>query len=190
MELFVKSPLTHPHSVKWQLNWGYLSQPLTGLFKIHCKQNCKKKCKVHKLNAAQIEKRQHSWQLYKRLNCDKRKNFVTTNEAVLIGWQLWSSSSATSVKGIMILQNLNLLNVIRLHQVSWLGQELVSAVKTEIPIIPKGVKVNSQFYIDKVFKPFIKHDAPKLFPDDQIKDMVFYQDSASSRRWRIYENNT
>ena len=37
--------------------------------------------------------------------------------------------SATSVKGIMILQNLNLLNVIRLHQVSWLGLELVSTAK-------------------------------------------------------------
>ena len=33
--------------------------------------------------------------------------------------------------------------------------------KTEIQIIPKGVKVNSQFYIDKVVKPFIKHDAQR-----------------------------
>ena len=52
--------------------------------------------------------------------------------------------------------------------------------KTEIWVIPKGVKVNLQFYIDKVLKPFIKHDAPRLFPGDQIKDMLFHQDSASS----------
>ena len=42
--------------------------------------------------------------------------------------------------------------------------------KTEIWIIPKGVKVNLQFYIDKVLKPFIKNDAPKMFRGDQIKD--------------------
>ena len=52
--------------------------------------------------------------------------------------------------------------------------------KNEIRIIPKVVKVNSQFYIDKVLKPFIKHDAPRMFPGDQIKDMVFHQDSALS----------
>ena len=52
--------------------------------------------------------------------------------------------------------------------------------KTEIQTIPKGVKVNLQFYIDKVTKPFINHDAPRMFPGDQIKDMVFHQDSASS----------
>ena len=52
--------------------------------------------------------------------------------------------------------------------------------KTEIRIIPKGVKVNSQFYSDKVLKPFVKHDAPRMFPGDQIKDMVFHQGSASS----------
>ena len=37
--------------------------------------------------------------------------------------------SATSVKGIMILHNLNWLNAIRMHQVSWLGLELVSTTK-------------------------------------------------------------
>ena len=37
--------------------------------------------------------------------------------------------SATSVKGIMILHNLNWLNAIRMHQVSWLGLELVSTAK-------------------------------------------------------------
>ena len=52
--------------------------------------------------------------------------------------------------------------------------------KTKIRIIPNGVKVNSQFYIDKGLKPFIKHDAPRMFPGDQIKDVVFYQDSALS----------
>ena len=52
--------------------------------------------------------------------------------------------------------------------------------KTEIRIIPKGVKVNSQLNIDKVLKPLIKHDAPRIFPGDQINDMIFYRESTSS----------
>ena len=35
---------------------GCLSQPFTALLKLHCTQNFKKLCKVHELNAAQIEK--------------------------------------------------------------------------------------------------------------------------------------
>ena len=33
---------------------------------------------------------------------------------------------------------------------------------------PKDVKVNLQFYIGKVLKPIIKHDAPRMFQGDQI----------------------
>ena len=51
--------------------------------------------------------------------------------------------SATSVKGIMILQNLNLLNAIRLHQVSWLGVELVSTAK---PRFGSSLKVFAILY--------------------------------------------
>lgn len=48
---------------------------------LQCK--LRKKCKVHKLNANQIEKRrQRSWRLYLRLNNNQWKNFVTTDEAM------------------------------------------------------------------------------------------------------------
>ena len=51
--------------------------------------------------------------------------------------------------------------------------------KTEIRIIDKGAKVNSKFYINKVLKPFLDKDVPKLFPEGQ-NAMIFHQDSASS----------
>jgi len=51
--------------------------------------------------------------------------------------------------------------------------------KTEIRFINKGTKVNSNFYINKVLKPFLRNDVPKLFPEGR-KSMVFHQDSASS----------
>ena len=53
-------------------------------------------------------------------------------------------------------------------------------VKRISVLLIKGVKVNSDFYINKVLKPFVNKDLPRMFPGDQIKDMVFRQDSASS----------
>ena len=43
--------------------------------------------------------------------------------------------------------------------------------KSDIRIIDKGVKVNSDFYINKVLKPSVNNDVPRMFPGDQIKDM-------------------
>ena len=52
--------------------------------------------------------------------------------------------------------------------------------KTNIRIIDKGVKVNSDFYINQVLKPLVSNGLPRIFSGDQIKDMVIHQDSASS----------
>jgi hypothetical protein len=51
--------------------------------------------------------------------------------------------------------------------------------KTEIRIIDKGTKVNSEYYINKVFKLFLEKDVPRLFPEG-ANAMTFHQDSASS----------
>ena len=44
----------------------------------------------------------------------------------------------------------------------------------------KDVKVNLQFYIGKVSKPIIKHDAPRMFQGDQINVMMIHKNSVSS----------
>ena len=55
---------------------------------------------------------------------------------------------------------------------TWVGESFHG--KTDIRVIDKGVKVNSDFYIKKVLKHFVNTNG------DQIKDMVFHQDSTSS----------
>ena len=55
--------------------------------------------------------------------------------------------------------------------------------KTSLRIINKGVKVNADYYIGHVLKPFIEKDVPRLFPG-RVGEMVFHQDSASSHSAR------
>ena len=60
---------------------------------------------------------------------------------------------------------------------------LSSRGKSVIRIIPKGTKVNSEYYINKVLKQFIRKDVPRLFPEDKHV-MTFHQDSASSPNFK------
>ena len=55
--------------------------------------------------------------------------------------------------------------------------------KTLLQIINKGVKVNADYYIGPVLKPFIEKDVPRLFSGLAL-EMVFHQDSASSHTAR------
>ena len=57
---------------------------------------------------------------------------------------------------------------------AWAGVNFYG--KKDIRIIDKGVKVNSDVYVNKVLKPFVNKDLPRMCPVDQIKDMVFHQD--------------
>jgi hypothetical protein len=43
-------------------------------------------------------------------------------------------------------------------------------------LINNGVKINAKYYINKVLKPFLKKDVPRLFPGRE-NDMLFHQDS-------------
>ena len=52
--------------------------------------------------------------------------------------------------------------------------------KTSLVFIDRKVKVNSDTYIQKVLKPFVRNDLPRLFPGELRESMVFHQDSASS----------
>ncbi|XP_074596398.1 uncharacterized protein LOC141851556 [Brevipalpus obovatus] len=54
--------------------------------------------------------------------------------------------------------------------ISWKGQ-------TKLRFIESGAKIDSKYYIEKVLKPFIKEDLPKLYPDN---DGILQQDSAPS----------
>ena len=52
--------------------------------------------------------------------------------------------------------------------------------KTSLNSFNKGVKVNADYYINKVQKPFLTTDIPRMF-HGRGKEIVFHQDSTISR---------
>jgi len=49
-----------------------------------------------------------------------------------------------------------------------------------LKFIDKKTKVDSNYYVNKILKPFIEKDVPRLYPDHQRSNMIFHQDSAAS----------
>jgi len=60
----------------------------------------------------------------------------------------------------------------------WAG--ISSHGKTSICFVKPGAKINSDYYINKILKPFLSHDIPRLFPNNQKKKLIFHHDSAPS----------
>ncbi|GBN82216.1 hypothetical protein AVEN_227689-1 [Araneus ventricosus] len=52
---------------------------------------------------------------------------------------------------------------------------------TKPRFVQPGVKINSEYYIEKILKPFLKDDYCRLYPYD---DAVFHQDSVPSHASR------
>ena len=47
--------------------------------------------------------------------------------------------------------------------------------KTRLYFVDPGVKIDSQYYINHILKPFLSRDAKRLYPDG---DYIFHQDAA------------
>jgi hypothetical protein len=52
--------------------------------------------------------------------------------------------------------------------------------KTTLRFVEAGAKVNSQYYINKILKPFLSRDVPQLFPKQEKNRPVLHQDSVPS----------
>ncbi|CAF4212456.1 unnamed protein product [Rotaria sordida] len=52
--------------------------------------------------------------------------------------------------------------------------------KTTLRFVAPGTKVNSNCYINKVLKPFLTRDVPRLFPKTRKIKWFFHQDSVPS----------
>ena len=52
--------------------------------------------------------------------------------------------------------------------------------KTKLCFVEFGAKINSDYYITSILKPFIQQDMSRLFPGKEKTKMVFHQDSAPS----------
>ena len=57
--------------------------------------------------------------------------------------------------------------------------------KTTLRFVAPGTKVNSNYYITKVLKPFLARDVPHLFPKKHRIKWYFHQDSAPSHTSKV-----
>jgi Fe-S cluster assembly iron-binding protein IscA len=60
----------------------------------------------------------------------------------------------------------------------WAG--ISSHGKTSLRFVKPGAKINSDYYINNILKPFLSHDVPRLFSNNEKKKMIFHQDSVPS----------
>ncbi|GBM10704.1 hypothetical protein AVEN_100-1 [Araneus ventricosus] len=135
------------------------------------------------LNVSQkVIRRQRSWPLYKLLRKDRWQKFIITDEA----WICLSDTNAKSkVQHLSRDQNRRDLTpsttVPHPKGVKvWMG---ISANGVSKPrFVQPGDKINSEYYIQKILKPFLKDDYCRLYPND---DAVSHQDSTPSHVSRV-----
>ena len=60
----------------------------------------------------------------------------------------------------------------------WPG--ISSSGKTSMRFVQPGAKINADYYIDRILKPFLSRDLHPLFPVGEEKKMIYHHDSASS----------
>ncbi|CAF4004112.1 unnamed protein product [Rotaria sp. Silwood1] len=142
----------------------------------------RKKQKVQKLTSSNIMKRrQRSFQLYLRLARGRYKKFITTDEAWFYLDGTGGRRKVCYIKKTdpdydrMIIQQ----NTSRPKGfMVWGG--VSSQGKTALRFVAPGTKINSNYYVNKVLKPFLAQDVPRLFPRRRKMKWVLHQDSAPS----------
>ncbi|GBM73791.1 hypothetical protein AVEN_122017-1 [Araneus ventricosus] len=130
----------------------------------------------------QVIRRQRSWPLYKPLRKDRWRKFIITDES----WIYLSDTNAKSeVQYLIRDQNRRDLTPSTTVPHSkglmvWMGISANGVFKPRF--VQPGAKINSEYYIQKILKPFLKDDYCRLYPNG---DAVFHQDSAPSHASRI-----
>ncbi|RWS20224.1 uncharacterized protein B4U80_05981 [Leptotrombidium deliense] len=137
-----------------------------------------RKPRCHAMTASTVEKRyKRSWPLYLRLRCNKYTNYITTDEAL---FYLSDYDGQSKIQYISRASSKKIAEIYKHRRKSkgvmvWCGISVYGALK---PIfVEPGVKINAQYYIHHVLKPFLKHDAKRLYPG---MGFIFHQDSAPS----------
>jgi arginine repressor/hemolysin-activating ACP:hemolysin acyltransferase len=142
----------------------------------------RKKQKVHKLTSSNAEKRRRrALGLYRQLAKHRYKNFITTDET----WFYLDGTEGKRKICYIKKSDPNYERMIIQQESSrppgfmvWAG--ISSHGKTSLRFVEPGVKVNADYYINKILKPFLSHDVPRLFPNNQKKKMIFHHDNAPS----------
>ena len=146
------------------------------------KFNLKKrqKRKVHALTPSAIAQRyQRSWPLYLQLRKDRWKNFITSDEKRFVleicnnkTTYYYTDSIGKGPEYSLKKAPQNVHSVMVWGAVSAHG-------KSKLYYIAPKVKINAEYYISSIMKPFIKKDLPRLYPDGNY---IYQQDSAPAHR--------
>ena len=142
----------------------------------------RKKRKGQQLSSSNLIKRQQrSMALYRQLANQRYKNFITTDESwfYLDGTRgkrkvCYIKKSDPDYDRMIIEQNTSRPKGFMV----WGG--VSSKGKTALRFVDPGTKVNSNYYIHHILKPFLTRDVPRLFPKNERKKWYFHQDSAPS----------
>ena len=156
------------------------------------KKKLVKKPKCQALSANTIEKRyKRSWPLYRRLRGQRWTKVITSDEAL---FHLTETGGKTKVQYISRGESRSGLEVFSKVQfpkgvMVWLGISANGC--TQIRFVTPGAKINADYYIKNILKPFIRKDIPKLYPNG---DYLFHQGSAPSHKAKktqdfLRENN-
>lgn len=125
-----------------------------------------------------VEKRhKRSWTMYCILKNPKRKNVITSDES----WFYlknhngktkcqYISKSSSRRQCELLIENAHPKGLMVWMGISYNGV-------TKVQFIESGAKINSNYYQEKILKPFLNKDASKLYPNN---DFIFHQDSAPS----------
>lgn len=149
-------------------------------YQIYKKMNKKrvKKPKVHALTEAAIEKRyRRSWSLYNLLKKNNWKKYITSDEAL---FYLSNRNGQTRCQYISRGENRSKCELFSCENkkqgvMVWMG--ISASGVTRPKFVKSGAKINSIYYQNKILKPFLRNDIPRLYPDSCF---VFHQDSAPS----------
>ena len=142
----------------------------------------RKKRKVQKLTTSNVIKRKRrSRRLYRQLANNRYKCFITTDES----W-FYLDGKGGKRKVCYIKKSDPDYDRMIIQQdtcrpkgfMVWAG--ISSRGKTALRFIAPGVKVNANYYINNILKPFLSRDVPRLFPRKERKKWFFHQDSAPS----------
>ncbi|GBM49394.1 hypothetical protein AVEN_32523-1 [Araneus ventricosus] len=143
------------------------------------------KPKCHHVDERSVQiGRQHSRPLYKLLRKDRWQKFITTDEA----WVNLSDTNAKSkVQYLSRDQNRRDLTPSTMVPqpkgvMVWMGISANGVTKTWF--VQPGAKINYEYCVQKILKPFLKDDYCRLYPNG---DAVLHQDSAPSYAPRVIQ---
>jgi len=149
------------------------------LIQLEIKRNDLKRLKkpsCHQLTEATREKRrQRSWPLYLRLNNQQWQNFIIVDEALFyidengVQTQFQYVDKFSDRSELLPFERKNFPKSV----MAFVG--ISSRGPSKVFFVEPGAKINADYYITKVLKPFFKDVHQRLFPDENF---IFHQDSA------------